>query len=75
MEYQNPDYQKALELAQTPAAQKLLQLLRQNGGTSLDQAMQQAKNGDFSRIKAILQQLAEDPQAGRLLKELGNSNG
>lgn len=63
--------QEALRLAATPAGQQLLALLKQRGGDDLSGAMAQASAGDYAGVKQTLSQLLSDPQAKKLLDELG----
>lgn len=65
----------AMRMAQSPAGQQLLQLLRQSGGTQLDQAMNQALSGDYTAAKSLLSSLMNDPRAMELMKQLGGSHG
>lgn len=62
---------KAMLLAQTPAGQQLIQLLQQNGGEDLQQAMDLAAAGDYSQAKQALSALMKDPQMKALLSQLG----
>ena len=66
----NPDYSQLLRLAQSGAGQRLIQLLRQNGGQALDQALSHAAAGDYAQAKKLLGSLLDDPQAQSLLKSL-----
>ena len=71
MDYKEPDFQRAMELSQTPAARQLLQLLQNNGGSQpLQSALSEAMRGDSRRAQELLAKLMEDPQAKKLLKEL-----
>lgn len=65
----------AMRMAQSPAGQQLLQLLRQSGGAELDQAMEKALSGDYSSAKSLLSTLMSTPQAMELMKQLGGSHG
>ena len=73
------DYEHALKdakrLAGTPQGQQLASLLRQLGGTDLQQAMDQAAAGDFSAAQAALTKLMKDPQARKILQQLGGNHG
>lgn len=63
--------QEALRLANTPAGQQLLALLQKNGGDGLNRAMDQAAAGNYEEAKQVLSVLMEDPQARKLLEQLG----
>lgn len=63
--------QEILRLAASPAGKQLIALLQQNGGDELQRAMQQASTGDYTQAKRTLESVLSDPQAQKLLKELG----
>lgn len=63
--------QEVLRLAASPAGQQLIALMQQKGGTKFEQAMQQAAAGDYTGAKRAMESFLTDPQAQRLLKELG----
>lgn len=73
------DFEHALKdakrLAGTPQGQQLAALLRQLGGTDLQQAMDRAAAGDFSAAQAALTTLMKDPQARKILQQLGGNHG
>lgn len=74
----NPDpmtIQEAMRLAKSPAGQKLLALLKATGGNRVDQARQQAANGDMSQAKQTLSGLLASPEVQKLLKEMKQQNG
>lgn len=66
---------EALRMAQSPEAQQLLTILRRSGGRELEQAMEQAAAGDYRAAKALLGSLIQDPQAQKLMKQMGGSHG
>lgn len=61
----------ALKLAQTPAGRQLIALLQQQGGTGVQQAMEQAASGNYQQAKEQLLPLLQSPQIQALLKQLG----
>ena len=63
--------QEALRLAQSPAGQQLLAMLRQADSGQIQQAMDQANAGDMKSAKKALSGLLADPQIRRLLEQLG----
>ncbi len=75
MQPNQEDIRNALRMAQSPAGQQLLQLLRQSGGQELDQAMNQALSGDYRSAKTILNSLLNNPQAMELMKQMGGNHG
>lgn len=65
------DYSELSRLAQSSAGQKLLSFLQRSGGDELQKAMEKASKGDFSQARQQLSSLLEDPEAKKLVKELG----
>ena len=63
--------QDAMRLASSAAGQQLIALLQQKGGDGFRQAMASAAGGDYAQAKSALESLMTDPQAQKLLKELG----
>ena len=66
-----PSMQEMLRLAASPAGKQLIALMRQKGGEDLQKAMKLAAAGDYTQAKDALQSVLSDPQAQKLLKELG----
>lgn len=58
------------KLAQSPAAQALLALLRQEGGDQFQTALQQASVGDYAQAQASLSQFLASDQAQALLRQI-----
>ncbi|MBQ8834667.1 MAG: hypothetical protein IJ001_07070 [Oscillospiraceae bacterium] len=71
MRNNDPAMQEILRLAQSPAGQQLLTLLQQKGGNGLQQAVEKAAAGDYSQAKQALSDLMTDPEAKKLLEQLG----
>ena len=73
------DFEHALKdakrLVGTAQGQQLAALLQQLGGTDLQQAMDRAAAGDFSAAQAALTKLMKDPQARKILQQLGGNHG
>ena len=63
--------QEARRLADSPAGRQLISLLQQQGSSDFEQAMDRAAKGDFTEAKQALASILADPQAQKLLKELG----
>ena len=63
--------QEVLRMAASPAGQQLIALLRQQGGSEVQNAMSGAASGDYAQAKRAIEALMDDPQAKKLLKELG----
>ncbi len=70
---QNPDLAKLMQLAQSPAGQKLIAMLQQNGGTTLQNAMEKASAGDYEDAKRSISALLNNQEAKALLQQLGGS--
>lgn len=60
----------AARLAQSEAAQQLFARLQQQNGDVLQQAMQQASEGNFDAVKQTVSRLLADPQTAALLGKL-----
>ena len=67
--------QEAKKLAATAEGQQLAKLLQQLGGPNLQQAMDGAAAGDLSQAQKAIMTLMKDPQARKLLEQLGGSHG
>ncbi len=68
--FTNLDMERAMKLAQTDAAKRLIAMLQAQSGPQLQNAMTQANNGNFAQAKEILQQLMQNDQAKQLLQRL-----
>lgn len=67
---QIPDLSELIRLAQTPAGRQLIALLQKQGGSQLQQAVNLAAAGDYTRAKGILSEVLSTPDAQALIKEL-----
>ena len=61
---------EVMRMAQTPAGQKLIQILQQQGGNALQSSLQKAKEGDTGEIQKILSRLMDDPEARYWIEQL-----
>ena len=59
------------KFAQSPAGQRLFQLLKQNN----TQAVEQVQAGNYNDAMKQLQNFLQTPEAQKLLKDIGGSNG
>ena len=66
---QDFNLQEALRLANSPAGQQLLAMLRDAG--KLEQASKQAETGNYAQAIAGIKDILSSPEGKRLLKELG----
>lgn len=72
---QIPDLGQLLQLAQSPAGQAFLKLLRQKGGKELEAAAQTAASGDYTQAKNAIAAFLSTPEAQKLLKQWEDANG
>lgn len=63
--------QEALRLAQSPAGQQLLAMLRQADSGQIQEAMNQASAGDMQSAKQTLNTLLAAPEIRKMLEQLG----
>ena len=63
--------QEALRLANSPAGQQLLALLRETDSARLEQAAAEVSSGDYTKASKTLGNLLSSPEIQKLLKELG----
>lgn len=66
---------EAMRMAQTPAGQQLIQLLRSGNNQSLQTAMDRAAAGDYAGAKQALSGILSNPEAQKLLSQMGGYNG
>ena len=66
-----PSMQEMLRMAASPAGKQLIALMQQKGGEDLQKAMKLAATGDYVQAKKAMESVLSDPQAQKLLKELG----
>lgn len=73
MEKKSGDFsmQEVMRLASSPAGKQLIAMLQQADSGKLEQAVQQAKSGDYSNAGQTLSGMLSTPEAQKLLKELG----
>lgn len=74
MQYNEQAVQKAMKLAQSAQGQQLLNMLKTNHSDLLNQAMTQASRGDYTQAQQALAKLFSDPEARKLLSQLGASH-
>ena len=66
---------EAMRMAQTPAGQQLIQMLRNQNSQELKTAMDRAAAGDYAAAKQALSQILNNPEAQKLLSQMGGTNG
>lgn len=69
-ESENFDISKAKKLAATPEGQQLLSTLRSTNGNDLQIAIAKATLGDYTHIQKILENMANNPDAKKLIDAL-----
>lgn len=67
--------QEAMKLASSPAGQKLIALLQAQNSDAIEQARQQAAQGNMNQAKNALSDLLKSDQVQKLIREMGNNNG
>ncbi len=60
-----------MRIAQSPAGQQLIAMLKQGDNSKLEQAVAQAKTGNYAQAGDVLRTMLSSSQAQSLLKELG----
>ncbi len=68
---QNPDMTQLLQIAQSPAGQKLIAILQQSGGSQLENAIKKASSGDYADAQKTIASLLNNEEAQALLQQLG----
>ena len=63
--------QEALRLAQSPAGQRLLAMLRQQNQNKMETAMTQAKAGNMEDARRTIEAMMNTPELQQLLRQLG----
>ena len=63
--------QEALRLANSPAGQQLLAMLRQSHSAQLDQAAAEVSAGDYTKASQTLRHLLSSPEIKKILEDLG----
>ena len=66
---------EAMRLAQTPEGQQLMRLLQSGSSADLQKAMASASAGDYVGAKQALSAILNNPQAQKLLQQMGGSHG
>ena len=67
----NAAIQEAMRLAQTPAGQQLLAMLKQADNQKIQQAMASFSSGKPDEAKKLLADVLSTPQAKRLMEQMG----
>lgn len=68
---QNFSMEELMKLANSPAGQQLMAMLKSQDNSKLEQAAAQAKSGDYAQAGQTLSSMLSSPEARKLIKELG----
>lgn len=71
MDSKDQAMEKAMQLARSPQGQQLISMLQKNHSAVLNQAMKQASQGDYAQAQKLLSTLLSDPEAQKLINQLG----
>jgi len=69
--FQDFSMDEVMRLAKSPAGKQLIAMLQQQNSGQLQQAVTQAKTGDYANASKTLNDMLASPEAQKLLKELG----
>ncbi len=68
--------EKAMRLAQSDAGKQLFALLQNTNADALQNAMEQAKAGNYTQVKETMETLMQSQQVKALMEKLqGDGNG
>ena len=67
---QNYDMQKLMQLARSPAGQRLMQTLKRSGSGQVEKAISLAQTGDMEQAKNTLSEVLKSPDIQQLLQQL-----
>lgn len=70
----NQDYGALLKIANSPDGQRLLSMIRQQGGDQYAEAMQQAEDGDYSGAREMISKIMSSPEAMQLIEKIRGSH-
>ena len=68
---QNFDLQEAMRLANSPAGQQLLAMLRNSDSQQMEQIAKLAAAGDYTQAAKMLESALSSAEAQKLMKKLG----
>ena len=69
--FQDFSMEEIMRLAKSPAGRQLMAMLQQKDSGQLQQAVTQAKSGNYAQAGQTLSEMLSSPEAQKLLKELG----
>jgi putative lipoic acid-binding regulatory protein len=71
MDNKDQAMQKAMQMAQSVQGKQLIHLLQKDHPDIVQQAMKQASQGNYAQVQKLLSTLLSDPEAQKLLNQLG----
>lgn len=71
MQYDPQTMQELFRIINSPAGQQLIAILQKSGGSNLQNALSKAAGGDFEEARKAVSALLEDPEAQKLLEQIG----
>ena len=71
MQYDPQTMQELFRIINSPAGQQLITMLQKTGGNDLQNAIGKAAGGDFEEARKAVSALLKDPEAKKLLEQLG----
>ena len=75
MQYDPETIRQAMRMAQSPQGQQLIRMLQASGGDQLQKALSGANSGDYEAVKKALSGILSDPEAQKLLRQMGGNHG
>lgn len=75
MQYDPETIRQAMQMAQSPEGQQLLRILKSGCGGDLQKAMASASSGDYAAVKQSLSTILNNPEAQKLLRQMGEQHG
>lgn len=75
MQYDPDAIRQAMKMAQTPEGQQLIRMLQTSSSTDVEKAMASASSGDYDAARQALSALLNNPEAQRLLRQMGGNHG
>ena len=70
-EPKNSPIDEAMAFAKTPAGKQLISLLQNTNTININQAMDDASNGNYDKAKSALEPLLASPEVQALLRQMG----
>lgn len=65
-----PDISQLIQIANSPAGHKLMEILQKNDSEEFRNAMQEAADGDMSQAQRALRSMMERPDIAGLVEQL-----